>query len=136
MKLILDSVSKIYKRKRMSTPIENLWKAALKTFTGQKNVGYKLCQQNFDKLYALMNEIKADDIQVTSEVLRFVQFQSAPMCFIDIFENEDISMSVFILKHGVTMPIHDHPGMHGLLKVFKLPLQYLEKNNFIIFLRS
>lgn len=116
MKLILDSVSKFNKR-RMSTPIENLWKAALKTFTGQKNVGYKFCQQNFEKLYTLINEIKADDVKLTPDVLRYVQFQSAPMCFIDIFENEDISISVFILKHGVTMPIHDHPGMHGLLKV-------------------
>ncbi|XP_051155469.1 2-aminoethanethiol dioxygenase isoform X2 [Leptopilina boulardi] len=101
----------------MSTPIVNLWKAALKTFTGQNDVGYKFCQQNFEKLHSLINEIKADDVKLTPEILRFVEFQPAPMCFIHIFENDDISISVFILKNGVTMPIHDHPGMHGLLKV-------------------
>ena len=118
MKLLIDSFRKLSKR-TMSTRIEILWKTALQTFTGRNSVGYKLCQKNFEKLCTLTNEISSDDVEVNSEVLRYVQLQSAPMCVIDVFENQDITIAIFILKHGVTMPMHDHPGMHGLLKVFQ-----------------
>ena len=116
MKLIIEGIHRIFKNK-MSTRMETLWKASLKTFAGRNNVGYKLCQKNFEKLCTLINEITAEDVKVTPEVLRYVQLQSAPMCVINVFENQDITIAIFILKHGVTMPMHDHPGMHGLLKV-------------------
>lgn len=123
MKVIIESVRKVFKS-TMSTRMEILWKSALKTFTGRNSVGYKLCQKNFEKLCTLMNEITAEDVKVTPEVLRYVRLQSAPMCVIDVFENQDITIAIFILKHGETMPMHDHPGMHGLLKVI-LKLYFL-----------
>ncbi|XP_015120150.1 2-aminoethanethiol dioxygenase isoform X2 [Diachasma alloeum] len=64
-----------------------------------------------------MNEITAEDVKVDKKVLDYVENQCAPMCVIDIFENQDITIAIFLLKHGVTLPMHDHPGMHGLLKV-------------------
>ncbi|XP_015585473.1 2-aminoethanethiol dioxygenase [Cephus cinctus] len=101
----------------MTSAMEVLWKQALKTFSGRNSANFKLCQKNFEKLRALINNISAEDVKLEKQVLDFVQMQSAPMCVIDIFENQDITIAVFILKHGVTMPMHDHPGMHGLLKV-------------------
>ncbi|XP_076231893.1 2-aminoethanethiol dioxygenase [Calliopsis andreniformis] len=107
----------------MTSAIEILWKQALKTFDGQRNVGFKLCQKNFDKLWNLMNKITAEDVNLNKQVLDFIKIQPAPMCVIDIFENKDLTISIFILKHGVTMPMHDHPGMHGFLKVISGEVQ-------------
>ncbi|KAK0182610.1 hypothetical protein PV327_000730 [Microctonus hyperodae] len=101
----------------MSTPIEVLWRQALKTFTGRGKIGYKFCQKNFEKLHALINNINADDVKVDKNILDHVENNSAPMCVIDVYENQDITIAIFLLKHGVTLPLHDHPGMNGLLKV-------------------
>ncbi|XP_074103795.1 2-aminoethanethiol dioxygenase [Cotesia typhae] len=97
--------------------IELLWKQALKTFTGCESAGYKMCINNFDKLHSMINDIKAEDVGVDKRVLDHVENDVAPMCCIDIFENNDITIAIFLLKHGETLPLHNHPGMHGLLKV-------------------
>ncbi|XP_011505252.1 PREDICTED: 2-aminoethanethiol dioxygenase [Ceratosolen solmsi marchali] len=101
----------------MASRIEVLWKLALKTFSGSKTSNYKICLKNFEKLKCLINEINAEDVYVDKKVLDYVNNQSAPMCAIDVFENQDITIAIFILKTGVTLPLHDHPEMHGLLKV-------------------
>ncbi|CAK9832730.1 2-aminoethanethiol dioxygenase [Anthophora retusa] len=101
----------------MTAAIKTLWKQALNTFEERSNVGFKLCQKNFDKLRYLMNKITAEDVNLNKQILDFIQVQHAPMWVIDIFENKDFAISIFILKHGFTMPIHDHPGMYGFLKV-------------------
>jgi len=101
----------------MASAIEILAKQAMKTFGDRRNVGYKFCQKNFDKLWNLINRITAEDVKFDNNILECIHRQSAPMCVMDILENKDITIAIFILKHGVTMPMHDHPGMHGLLKV-------------------
>lgn len=101
----------------MPPAIETLWRQALKTFAGRKSEDFKLCQQNFDKLKELLNQITAEDVGIDKKVLNYVRYQCAPMCVMDLFENDDITIAIFILRHGITLPMHDHPGMHGLLKV-------------------
>lgn len=98
----------------MASAIEILGKQAMKTFSD-----HRLCPKNLDKLLNLINKITAEDVKLDKNVLDYVNKQPAPMCVMDIFENSDITIAIFILKHGVTMPMHDHPGMHGLLKVYK-----------------
>ncbi|GAB1860264.1 2-aminoethanethiol dioxygenase [Camponotus japonicus] len=95
----------------MASAIEVLAKQAMKTF------GDRFCQKSLDKLWNLMNKITAEDVKLDKNILDYVSRQPAPMCVMDIFENKDITIAIFILKHGITMPMHDHPGMHGLLKV-------------------
>lgn len=77
----------------------------------------------------MMNEIRAEDVKIDKHVLRFVETQSAPMCVMDVFEDQDITIAIFLLKNGVTMPMHDHPGMHGLLKVFWMPYKLLMEHS-------
>ncbi|XP_032666389.1 2-aminoethanethiol dioxygenase isoform X2 [Odontomachus brunneus] len=101
----------------MASAIEVLAKQAMKTFGDRRSVSYRLCQKNLDKLWSLMNKLTAEDVKLDKNVLDYVSTQPAPMCVMDILENKDITIAIFILKHGVTMPMHDHPGMHGLLKV-------------------
>ncbi|CAL7944341.1 unnamed protein product [Xylocopa violacea] len=113
----------------MTTAIKTLWKQALNTFEERSNVGFKLCQKNFDKLRYLMNKITAEDVNLNKQILDFIEVQHAPMWVIDIFENKDFAISIFILKHGFTMPIHDHPGMYGFLKVIN---GVVEVNNYTL----
>lgn len=108
--------------------MEILWRQALKTFSGRRGTAYKLCQKNFEKLKNLMDNITADDLNVNDKMLNFVEHQNAPMCVMNVYENQDITIAVFFIKHGVTLPMHDHPGMHGLLKV----INYLKHNCTII----
>lgn len=103
----------------MASRIEGLWMQALKTFSGRSNVDYQMCRKNFNKLRCLMNEITADDVHVDKKILDYVRIQPAPMCVIEIFENQDITIAVFLLKTGASLPMHDHPEMYGLLKVDK-----------------
>lgn len=98
----------------MASAIEVLGKQAMKTFSDRR-----FCQKNLDKLLNLINKITAEDVKLDKNTLDYVNKQPAPMCVMHIFENNDITIAIFILKHGVTMPMHDHPGMHGLLKVYK-----------------
>lgn len=110
----------------MASRIEALWIQALETFSGRSRVDYKLSQKNFNKLRCLMNEITADDVHVDKNILDHVKLQpTPPMYVIEIFENQDITIAVFLLKTGASLPMHDHPEMYGLLKVM---IQLLKLN--------
>ncbi|XP_003725423.1 2-aminoethanethiol dioxygenase [Strongylocentrotus purpuratus] len=43
--------------------------------------------------------------------------QRAPVGYMHIFEDGVMTMGVFIIREGSRIPLHNHPGMHGLLKV-------------------
>lgn len=101
----------------MTPAIEVLWKQALKTFTGQSSPHFKLCPKNIDTLLELMNKITAADFYMNDRLFEAVKQRRSSICIMDIYENNDISIVIFMLKKGIAMPLHDHPGMHGFLKV-------------------
>ncbi|XP_065088094.1 2-aminoethanethiol dioxygenase [Ochlerotatus camptorhynchus] len=75
---------------------------------------------NLQNLRALMDQLTLADLNLDPMVVSHETFQlptKAPCTFIDIFENTYFTMSVFVLRENYTMPLHDHPRMHGLLKV-------------------
>lgn len=41
----------------------------------------------------------------------------APVTYIGIYENELLTMGIFILSPDMKLPLHDHPQMYGLIKV-------------------
>ncbi|XP_041476929.1 2-aminoethanethiol dioxygenase-like [Lytechinus variegatus] len=41
----------------------------------------------------------------------------APVGYMHIFEDGVMTMGVFIIRDGCRIPLHNHPGMYGLLKV-------------------
>lgn len=43
--------------------------------------------------------------------------RTAPVGYMHIFEDGVMTMGVFIIREGGRIPLHNHPGMHGLLKV-------------------
>lgn len=40
---------------------------------------------------------------------------NAPAAFLDVYECEKFSIAIFLLKPKKQMPLHDHPGMFGLM---------------------
>lgn len=43
----------------------------------------------------------------------------APCSHIEVYRNEHISANIFTLRANREIPIHDHPGMYGIMKVIK-----------------
>ena len=41
----------------------------------------------------------------------------APVTYIKVLEDIDVSVGIFIVKPGSRLPLHNHPNMYGLLKV-------------------
>lgn len=75
---------------------------------------------NFLKLKHLVDQLTAKDLNIDSHLMKASYFQNhpdrAPVTYIDIFEHETFTMSVFIMDKNYTMPLHDHPG-YGLLRI-------------------
>ena len=40
---------------------------------------------------------------------------NAPAAFLDVYECKQFSVAIFLLKAKKQMPLHDHPGMFGLM---------------------
>ena len=43
--------------------------------------------------------------------------ERAPVTYVHICEDQGFSAGVFIVKEGFRLPLHDHPNMHGIIKV-------------------
>uniref|UniRef100_A0A3Q2P1E0 2-aminoethanethiol (cysteamine) dioxygenase b n=1 Tax=Fundulus heteroclitus TaxID=8078 RepID=A0A3Q2P1E0_FUNHE len=75
-------------------------------------------------LKSLMTEVRAADLRLVPRraddgAPRPPPFPhgAPPVTYMHICETERFSMGVFLLKSGASIPLHDHPGMHGVLKV-------------------
>ncbi|GFO25780.1 2-aminoethanethiol dioxygenase [Plakobranchus ocellatus] len=105
----------------MASPIQRLAKLSYKIFGGQSND--MMTKETLKPLISALNEIKAMDLQFDpvevierDEVLR-THGDVAPVTFMSIHQSQHFTMAVFIVKAGGFLPLHDHPGMFGLLKV-------------------
>lgn len=47
----------------------------------------------------------------------FARNCQTPVTYILVYENKNVSIGLFVLRNGSKIPFHDHPNMHGLLKV-------------------
>ena len=66
--------------------------------------GLRACDVGLDKSHALKSTAPST---------------TAPVTYIKIHEDQDVSIGIFVVKGGQKIPLHNHPKMHGLLKVSK-----------------
>lgn len=66
---------------------------------------------------ALDPALLQDNMSQNGNIASLTSNTQAPVIYLLIYEDADVNICVFILRKGVRMPMHDHPGMHGLLKV-------------------
>ncbi|KAF7645543.1 hypothetical protein LDENG_00202620 [Lucifuga dentata] len=116
----------------MSSVVQRIARQALLTFRKPLRVAEEAGRdflENHSKLKSLMTEVRAADLKlvprraadsspggVPSPPPPF-QLAAAPVTYMHICETDEFSMGVFLLKSGASIPLHDHPGMHGMLKV-------------------
>ncbi|XP_029465597.1 2-aminoethanethiol dioxygenase [Rhinatrema bivittatum] len=113
-------------RDNMASRIQKIARQALLTFrkngsTSQADEG-KSFLENVNKLTALLSEIRAEDLNIAPRAAGPLPApisvpHNPPVTYMHICETDAFSMGVFLLKSGACIPLHDHPGMNGLLKV-------------------
>lgn len=116
----------------MTSIVHKIARQALVTFRSPPRVGEEAAKsflENQSKLKSLMTEVRAADLKLAprrgggddsppaaSPALPY-QHAGPPVTYMHICETDQFSMGVFLLKSGASIPLHDHPGMHGMLKV-------------------
>lgn len=113
----------------MTSIVQRIARQALVTFRSPPRVGEeagKSFLENQGKLRSLMTEVRAADLKLVprraddSSPLPYHHHHhhgGPPVTYMHICETDQFSMGVFLLKSGASIPLHDHPGMHGMLKV-------------------
>lgn len=126
-KLLCISVARIHMENRDATkssmelinvpPLVSTYRQALRTFDVKLNNEF---DANLSKLKLLMDKLRSEDFGFDNRLKDPVIWYSPkkpPCTYIEVFQNKRVHMSIFVLKPGFKMPLHDHPHMHGLLKV-------------------
>lgn len=98
------------------SPINAILKQAFKTF----NASAGLYRSNLTVLTNLLGQLEAKDLNLNSEFMEesfWEQPNKAPINYISICENNNFTVGIFILKPRGQIPLHNHPEMHGVIKM-------------------
>lgn len=78
-------------------------------------------EDNLLKLRCLINKVTSEDVCLDPSILNPVaqgtENSSAPVTYIEILDDPNLTIGIFVLKNGARLPLHDHPLMYGVLKV-------------------
>ncbi|OCT69884.1 2-aminoethanethiol dioxygenase [Xenopus laevis] len=99
-------------RDDMSSLIQKVARQARQTF---RSGGGGPSAESLGQLRKLVSQVRAEDVGLG--VSRSSGGKGPPVTYMHICETSCFSMGVFLLRPGACIPLHDHPGMHGLLKV-------------------
>jgi cysteamine dioxygenase len=70
-------------------------------------------------LKSLVKKLQASDIGLTAADVQFYRnflFHKPPVRFMSIHEEESFTVTAFVIAHNHKIPLHDHPGMSGIIK--------------------
>ena len=92
---------------------------AVKTFA--KNTPKVQFPDHLRNLVSLVNQVTSPDLGFDSRVVpdneEYKPGITAPIVYIPIWEDSVFSMGIFVIRRGAAIPLHDHPNMHGVIKV-------------------
>ena len=75
--------------------------------------------QKFRNLQENMNNLTGNDLGLDhSDAMKGTLIRSS-IIYVGVHEDPYFSASIFILMPGSVIPIHNHPNMHGLIKVIR-----------------
>lgn len=100
----------------MTAHINTILKQALVTFSGKS----ECFKSNLNILTTLLDKVTAEDVNLNPHFAQesfWNKPQKAPVSCIDIYEDMNVTLGIFVLKPGGQLPLHNHPEMHGLIKV-------------------
>ncbi|XP_050699959.1 2-aminoethanethiol dioxygenase-like [Eriocheir sinensis] len=106
----------------MATLLQKIARLAVTTFRRDPRLTPGAYKTHYDQLSDLLARITPADLKLDPALLQDrgpfnPRRDGAPVTYMQIYEDLDVTICVFILKRGVRLPLHDHPGMCGLLKV-------------------
>ncbi|CAG9760880.1 unnamed protein product [Ceutorhynchus assimilis] len=104
----------------MSSHIGNVLKQALATFANKGTQKHEAFQKNLEVLISLLDKTTAEHVNFPMRYMNpqlWERPEKAPVSCIEIFEDTHVTMGIFILKPNGKLPLHNHPKMHGLIKV-------------------
>ncbi|XP_056153297.1 2-aminoethanethiol (cysteamine) dioxygenase a [Lampris incognitus] len=110
-------------RDSKSPLIQKIARQAYATFRGFDASAVGTDQAFLDKqneLIELVTAVRAADLKIAprqSQAGSKAELASPPVTYMHICETDAFSMGVFLLRSGASIPLHDHPGMNGVLKV-------------------
>lgn len=106
----------------MSSLVEAIAKQAQITFS--RCLTDECFSENLTKLIRNASRIRATDLNFNKDTISDNDGKRpAPVTYIEVAENQTFSMGIFLLRNGARIPLHDHPGMHGVLKVIQGTVQ-------------
>ncbi|KAG5872708.1 hypothetical protein JTB14_008802 [Gonioctena quinquepunctata] len=100
----------------MASQMHRVLKQAIATFASKP----ELFAANLSALASVLDKTSAEDVNLDPRFAAETEWEDgekAPVTFIDIYEDSNLTMNIFILKPGGQLPLHNHPEMYGLIKV-------------------
>eukprot|EP00076_Gallus_gallus_P022297 XP_015143625.1 2-aminoethanethiol dioxygenase [Gallus gallus] len=112
-------------RDNMASLIQRVARQARITFRSPAGPAFG---ENLHRLQQLLDEVRAEDLHLAPQGPAAAAAAAGgagcpragavpPVSYMHICETESFSMGVFLLRGGACIPLHDHPGMNGMLKV-------------------
>ncbi|KAF2364557.1 Cysteine oxygenase/2-aminoethanethiol dioxygenase [Trinorchestia longiramus] len=112
----------------MASLIQRIGRLAVQAFNRESSTSLQMKMSYIKQLEELVSSVTSSDLAIDPTLLQddisqnsnsgsFRADGRAPVIYMQLYEDADVNICVFILRRGVRMPMHDHPGMHGLLKV-------------------
>ncbi|CAH8539043.1 unnamed protein product [Heterobilharzia americana] len=80
-------------------------------------IKHKQLPESLNRLLSSLQSLTPSDVGFDVRWISNSNISAAPVAYVHIMENEVFSMGIFILRPGSRIPLHDHPGMFGVLKV-------------------
>ncbi|XP_063163838.1 2-aminoethanethiol dioxygenase [Candoia aspera] len=98
--------------------IQRVARQARATFGAGATAGAGEAPGELQRLRELLGQVRAEDLGLQPRGPSPVPGpRQPPVSYMHICETARFSMGVFVLRAGACIPLHDHPGMQGLLKV-------------------
>ncbi|XP_052227270.1 2-aminoethanethiol dioxygenase-like isoform X1 [Dreissena polymorpha] len=103
----------------MATCFQKAIEHAFKLFTRKIALPVPIPTEDLLELGSLFNQITKEELNLSPDILheRVPGPKDPPVTYMKIIDNNVMTVSVFILRKGSRLPLHDHPGMYGFLKV-------------------
>ncbi|XP_056634140.1 2-aminoethanethiol dioxygenase [Diorhabda sublineata] len=96
----------------MASQIQKVLKQALLTFTSKPNNFIS----NLDNLSQILDKTVAEDLNFDITAVN-KDGEGAPVTYIDVYEDNLLTMGIFVVQKDKKLPLHNHPEMYGLIKV-------------------
>lgn len=102
--------------------LQNLLKISQSIFSNFKVTSTEgKCEEALTRFKSLFSQLTLEDIHLTPEKLGLNNglrnpLISSPISYMNVFENEYFSLTVFGLRKPSIIPLHDHPEMNAFLR--------------------